>query len=110
MPICSICGKSTPEGKFCESCGAALPALPAAPAQPSIKESKTGYYLGIVSLIAWFIPLVGFPVSIIGLYLGYKDIKKGENPTVRRGILFSKIGLILTIINAIVGAALNVIK
>lgn len=110
MSICPNCGKNTPEGKFCEFCGASLQANPiplTTPAQPHIKESKRAYYIGIVSLIAWLLPLLGFPVSIIGLYLGYKDIKKSENLSVRRGILFSQIGLILTIINAILGAIMK---
>jgi TM2 domain-containing membrane protein YozV len=34
MAICPGCGKNTPEGKFCESCGASLQAVPAAIPQP----------------------------------------------------------------------------
>jgi hypothetical protein len=65
--------------------------------------NKTGYYVGIASLIAWFIPLIGVMVSIIGLYLGNKELKKGENAIVRKGIMFSAIGLILSIINGAAG-------
>jgi len=32
MPVCPACGRSTPEGKSCESCGAALSAPPIMPA------------------------------------------------------------------------------
>jgi hypothetical protein len=68
--------------------------------------NKTGYYVGIASLIAWFIPLIGVPVSIIGLYLGNRELKNGENAIVRKGIMFSAIGLILSIINGAAGVFL----
>jgi hypothetical protein len=73
----------------------------------SAVTNKTGYYVGIVSLIAWIIPLIGVPVSIIGLYLGNREIKRGENPLIRKGIMFSAIGLILSIINGAAGIFLN---
>ena len=47
----------------------------------SLPRKKTCYYSGIANLTAGLLPTVGTPVSIIGLYLGNQQIRKGENPT-----------------------------
>lgn len=53
--------------------------------------------LGIISLIAWLLPLAGLPVSIIGLVIGIR-----KNYTT--GIVLNIIGLVLTVANAAIGA------
>lgn len=60
-------------------------------------KSVASLVLGIISLIAWIIPLIGAPVSIIGLVLGVK--KKYT-----AGIVLNVIGLVLTVANAAIGA------
>jgi len=62
--------------------------------------------LGIVSLIAWFIPLLGLPISIVGLVLGIKSVKSEKRGMAIAGIVMSSIGLVLTIINGALGAYL----
>jgi DNA-directed RNA polymerase subunit RPC12/RpoP len=64
------------------------------------KKSMASLILGIVGLLAWLIPLVGFPVTIIGLILG---IRKKYLP----GIILNIIGLVLTLGNSIWGAILG---
>lgn len=72
------------------------------------KKSNAGFILGIISLIAWLLPLAGYPVSIVGLVLSIKAKKNPENKTAIAGIILSIIGLILTLTNSILGALLSV--
>jgi TM2 domain-containing membrane protein YozV len=59
MVICPNCGKNTPEGKFCESCGAALQAPPVAPvaqqvppaAPAGVKKEKNVALAAIASFL-----------------------------------------------------------
>jgi hypothetical protein len=69
---------------------------------------KSVYYLGIASLVAWLIPLVGIPVSVLGLIRGQSLIHKtGEDLVVRKGMKFAGIGLILSIANGVLGVIFN---
>ena len=63
--------------------------------------------LGIVGFIAWCLPLVGFPVTIVGLVLGILGIKKGGKGMAIAGIIMSSITLVLTLIKSIWGAYLG---
>ncbi|MBP3753911.1 MAG: DUF4190 domain-containing protein [Lachnospiraceae bacterium] len=60
--------------------------------------------LGIISLIAWFIPLFGLPISIVGLVLGIKSVKSEKRGMAIAGIVTSSIGLILSVVNGALGA------
>ena len=60
--------------------------------------------LGIIGLIAWFIPLFGFPVTIIGLIFGVLGQKREKKGLAIAGMVLSIIGLVLTIINSAIGA------
>lgn len=110
--ICTHCGvMAGTEKKFCANCGQAVNANQAiclgcgcsiqqvgATKQPNVQNQSTGsLILGIIGLIAWFIPLFGAPVSIIGLVLGVR-----KNYTT--GIVLNVIGLVLTVANAAIGA------
>lgn len=60
--------------------------------------------LGAFGLLAWFIPLCGFPVTIAALVFGYL----GQRSPTRRtwaivGLVLAIIGLVLTIANAAIG-------
>ena len=60
--------------------------------------------LGIVGFVAWFLPLVGYPVTIVGIILGALGMKKGGRGMAIAGIICSTICLVLTLINSILGA------
>ena len=60
-------------------------------------RSTASLVLGIIGLIAWILPLIGFPVVIIGLILG---IKKKYTA----GIVLNVIALVLTVANSAIGA------
>lgn len=62
-------------------------------------KSTASLVLGICSLVAWIIPLIGFPVSLVGLILGIT--KKYTT-----GIVLNAIGLAITIVNSVIGACM----
>ena len=64
------------------------------------KKSSEGTILGFLSLFAWIIPLIGIPVSVMGVNASNKN-----NDTL--GLVLSIFGGILSAANAFVGAAMN---
>lgn len=64
--------------------------------------------LGIVGFVAWCLPLVGYPVTITGLVLGIVAKNKGAKGMAVAGIILSSITLVLTLINSVLGALINV--
>jgi hypothetical protein len=60
--------------------------------------------LGIIGLIAWFIPLLGFPVTIVGLIFGVLGQKSSKKTIAVAGLVLSIVGLVVTIINSAIGA------
>lgn len=92
----------------------------AAPVQPqhtsmsnvTAKKQNTGasitsLVLGIVSMLAWIIPLLGFPCSVTGLILGIVSKAKKAGGTATTGIVLSSVGLFFTIINSVLGAIIG---
>ncbi len=77
-----------------------------------MEESKRNSYavtsmiLGIIGLIAWIIPLIGGPVAITALILGILGLQSEKSGMAIGGIVMSIISLVLTAINAIIGAYL----
>lgn len=69
----------------------------------SSDKATSSLILGIISLVTWLLPLIGYPISIVGLYLGISDRKKEKNTFSKVGIILSAIGLGITAINSIAG-------
>ena len=67
-------------------------------------RATTGLVLGIIGLVAWFIPIIGTPITIIGLVFGIKGLKSLKRGVAIAGIVLSSIGLFATIVNASIGA------
>lgn len=60
--------------------------------------------LGIISLIAWFLPLVGYPICIASIIVGIIALNKKQNRVMSiLGIVGGSVGLTLTIINSVLG-------
>jgi len=60
--------------------------------------------LGIVSLIAWVIPLVGVPVCLASIIVGSIALKKKHNTLASAiAIFFGLLGMVLSLINAVLG-------
>lgn len=66
-------------------------------------KATASLILGIISLVAWLLPLIGYPVSIVGLCLGISNVKKEKDTFSKVGIILSAIGLGITAINSIAG-------
>jgi len=67
-------------------------------------KATTSLVLGIIGLIAWFIPLIGAPITIIGLIFGIKGLKSLKRGVAIAGIVLCSIGLFATVVNASIGA------
>ena len=93
--FCSKCGTSiNDDAVVCPKCGVAVAngKVPNAGPAPLI--------LGIASFVTWLIPLIGLPVSVVGIVL---SAKRNRNVCLALNI----IGVVLSILNAIVGAVLG---
>lgn len=111
--FCKYCGSEIPDDAgFCPKCGKSLTGgftqQQNASGQNEIKNNKKGMavaslVLGIIGLIAWIIPLVGFPIAITGLVLGIIGIKKGGKGMAIAGIVLASICLIATTANSAIG-------
>lgn len=88
-----------------------MPTYDASYAVPPQEEQKgmsiASFVLGLCGFIACCIPLLGYPVTIVGLVLGIKGRSKGAKGLATAGIVLCIITLILTLINSILGAVVN---
>jgi hypothetical protein len=62
--------------------------------------------MGIVSMFAWCIPILGLPVSIVGLVAGFLSLKTIHRGTAISGIALCSLGLVLSVINSVLGVLL----
>lgn len=80
--------------------------------QPEAPKSKTlaivGFVLGIVGLIAWCIPLTGYPVGLAGAIISGISMGKCNAKVFSIiGLILSILCLILSLINSILGVAMS---
>jgi hypothetical protein len=68
------------------------------------KTAIASFWLGLIGLIAWVIPLFGFPISMTGLVLGIRNLSGAGRGKAKVGIILCSIGLFLSVINAMIGA------
>lgn len=69
-------------------------------------KGLTGFILGLCSLIAWYIPLIGFPVTILGIIFSAFGINSNRKGMAIAGLILSIIFFVVTIINSISGAVI----
>jgi hypothetical protein len=62
--------------------------------------STAALVLGILSLVAWLLPILGLPVSAAGLGLGVAGRQSGRRRRAIAAIVLASLGLALTILNA----------
>ena len=67
-------------------------------------RASTSLILGILSLIAWLLPLIGYPVTIIGIVMGIKSKDSASQNLALAGLILSIIGLAFTVANSAIGA------
>lgn len=66
--------------------------------------ANVGLILGIISLGGWLIPIIGAPISIIGLVQSIRGQKSENKSQATVGLVLNILGLLATIINASIGA------
>jgi len=73
------------------------------PEQGPVDRSEAAFVLGLIGLVAWILPIAGLPIQIIALVFAVKSMKyrKWQATT---GLVLAIIGLVLTTINAGIGA------
>lgn len=65
--------------------------------------------LGILNLCAWFFPICGIPLALIGLVLGFLGMKDPSQKTLAViGMVLCGLGLLAACINAAVGVYMGV--
>lgn len=104
--FCSNCGKELNEIQdVCLNCGVNTNN---STQNKTDKCATTGFVLGLVSIIAWFIPLFGYPVTICGIVFSSKGLKSKKNKSKAiTGLVLSIIFLVITLLNSIAGVILN---
>lgn len=71
-------------------------------------NAQTGYTLGVVSIGAWLLPLIGYPVCICGIIFSSKGLSSEIlNKKAKTGLILSIIFLVITLCNSILGVILN---
>ena len=106
--FCKNCGKELPEGtKICDECGTSVGQQ--TPVKlPSSSKGTGCLILGIIGLFAWFIPIIGYAISIPGLVMSIKEMKNGNKQTkVVLGLVFCALCLVASLINSILGVLIN---
>lgn len=102
--FCRNCGKElNKESNFCLNCGVAVNNQPKTNEKLD-KNAMAGFVLGLCSILAWLIPLFGYPVCICGIIFSAKGLKseinKGKAIT---GLVLSIVFLVFTFFNSLVG-------
>jgi hypothetical protein len=64
--------------------------------------------LGLAGLLFWILPILGLPVTIVGLVLGIKATNSARKGMATAGVVLCIIGLVLSVMNAAIGAYLGV--
>lgn len=70
-------------------------------------KATAGLVLGIIGMLAWFIPLFGLPITVVGLIMAVKGMKSTSRGVATAGVALCIIGLVLTIANGAIGAYLG---
>jgi len=67
-------------------------------------KAVTSLVLGIVGMLAWLLPIIGLPVTITGLVFGIRSMNSANKGIAITGLTLSIIGIVLSIIDAAIGA------
>ncbi|GKX68287.1 hypothetical protein [Inconstantimicrobium mannanitabidum] len=67
-------------------------------------QSKSPLVLGILSLITWILPIVGYPVSIVGIIMSVKQMKVENNTKIKICLGLNILGVIASTGSAVFGA------
>lgn len=76
-------------------------------AETSLGVATAALVLGIASLVAWAIPIVGLPVAVTGVVCGAKGLKTPGRSMAIGGLVTGIIGICLSMLNAFAGAMME---
>lgn len=66
--------------------------------------------MGLVSILAWIIPIVGFPVTICAIVFSSLGLNSENRRKAVAGLVLGIIFVVLTLVNSIAGAVLGATK
>lgn len=69
--------------------------------------AMVGFILGLCSIGAWLIPIIGYPVTIIGIIFSSIGMNSANKDKAIIGLVLSIVFLIVTLINSILGAIIG---
>ena len=73
-------------------------------ALPENNSANTGFIFGLISIIAWILPLIGYPITICGIVFSVKGFKsKTAKTKAIIGLVLSILFLLVTLGNSILG-------
>lgn len=67
--------------------------------ESQVKKSKLPMILGVLSLVAWIIPIIGAIVSTFGIVISSKKLKEGNCKAYKIGHTLNIVGIILSVIH-----------
>jgi len=111
---CPGCGRAliNTESGCCPSCGTRIATqqnpYSAGGAPKGDGRAVASLVLGLVGLIAWFLPIIGVPVTVSGLVLGILSLNGPKRTFAIVGLVLCIIGLIASMVNGALGAYLAV--
>lgn len=81
------------------------------PPQPGVEgKAIAALIIGVVGLVAWCCPLIGFPLNIVGIVLGTQAMKSPNSASKIMsivGLVLCAISLVLTLGNAVAGVIIQ---
>ena len=106
--FCRNCGKELNEEQIvCLNCGVSTNTIEKTNDKTDSKAT-VGFILGLISIIAWFIPLFGYPVCICGIIFSSKGLKSSTNKgKAVTGLILSIIFLCFTFFNSLLGVIIT---
>lgn len=102
--FCRECGKELNDNQaICLNCGVAVNGS-VSPNEKIDKNAVVGFILGLISIVAWLIPLFGYPICICGIIFSSKGLKSTTNKgKAITGLVLSIVFLIFTFFNSLIG-------
>jgi hypothetical protein len=70
-------------------------------------QAIAGFVLGGLGIIAWFFPLVGFPITITGLVLSARGLSSTNRSLAIAGLVLNIVFVTITAVNSAIGAYLG---
>lgn len=101
--VCPECNKKISKyDSSCKNCGYDLTSK-VFTSKNRDSYALVGMILGLCSIIAWIIPLIGYPCTIIGIIFSACAMGSNKKGMAITGLILSIIFLIVTLINSFIG-------